>query len=86
MAALIAVAVLPSIDLVFQTKDVIAYMEKSFGLDAEDLPTVSQGKPGQRPRWRQQVSDALTILLKNGVLRMVATRQYAQIVGAALGE
>jgi len=80
MAALIALCVLPNMDLVFRTEDILSYMERNFRLDSPDLPTVSQGKPGRRMRWRQQVSDALTILLQENVLEMVATRKYRQVV------
>lgn len=80
MAALISLAVLPSLDLVFTTEDLLAYMETVFKLNSPDLPTVSQGKPGRRMRWRQQVSDALTILLREGVLEMIATRRYRQVM------
>jgi predicted GNAT superfamily acetyltransferase len=79
MAAFVASAVLPSMDLEFRSEDVFSFMERTFGLDADDLPDVRQGKPGLRKRWRQQTSDALTILLEKGVLRMVATRRYTQV-------
>jgi hypothetical protein len=81
MAAVVALTVLPSMDLVFKTEDVMLYMETVFRLNSPDLPTVSQGKPGRRMRWRQQVSDALTILMNEGVLEMVKTRCYRQLVG-----
>ena len=80
MAAIIALTVLPNLNLVFKTEDVMLYMETMFHLNSPDLPTVSQGKPGRRMRWRQQVSNALTILLNEGVLEMVATRCYRQVV------
>ena len=67
-------------DLVFKTEHLLGYMECAFRLDADDLPTVSKGKPGRRMRWRQQVSDALTILLQEQVLEMVATRRYRQVL------
>lgn len=67
-------------DVVFSTGDLLLYMETVFRLNSSDLPTVSQGKPGRRMRWRQQVSDALTILLREGVLEMVATRCYRQVM------
>jgi hypothetical protein len=80
MAALVALAVLPNLELTFKTEDCLQYMEVVFKLDAPDLPTVSQGKPGRRKRWRQQVSDALKILLDEKVLEMVSTRLYRQVV------
>ena len=80
MAALVALAVLPNLNQVFKTEECHSYMESVFRLDAPDLPTVSQGKAGRRMRWRQQVSDALTILLNEGVLEMVSTRCYRQVI------
>ena len=80
MAALIALTVLPNLEITFKTEDCFQYMEVVFRLDAPDLPTVSQGKPGRRKRWRQQVSDALKILLDANVLEMVSTRLYRQVV------
>ncbi len=79
LAAVIATTVLPNMDLVFTTTEILDYMEQAFGLDASDLPTVSQGKPGRRMRWRQQASDALTILLNEKVLEMVSTRRYRKV-------
>ena len=80
MAAVVALTVLPNMDLVFKTEDVMLYMETVFRLNSPELPTVSQGKPGRRMRWRQQVSDALTILIVEGVLEMVKTRCYRQVI------
>ena len=79
MAAVIALAVLPMLPCIFTVQELHDFMEVKFGLNAQDLPLTSQGKPGLRPKWKKRVSNALAILLKEGVLEMVCTRKYRKV-------
>lgn len=79
MANLMLNEVLPGLPPEFRTIDLLRYMEKSYGLSIDTPPTVSMGKPGRRARWRQMVSDALSILLKEGYISVVQTRRYRKI-------
>lgn len=79
MAYFLHTRILPQLGTTFKTRQLFACMEESFGLSMKSAPTVSMGKPGRRARWRQIVSDALTILLKEGYLKMIATRHYERI-------
>lgn len=76
MAYFLFIKVFPKLGRTFRTRQLFTYMEQAYKLTMMTTPTVSMGKPGRRARWRQIVSDALTLLLEEGYLRMIATRHY----------